>query len=55
VKKYSHANPKTYEARIELILKMCAEAVFDAVHLNCRILGVGMWLSLLHEMSLFML
>ncbi|XP_052342615.1 bifunctional UDP-N-acetylglucosamine 2-epimerase/N-acetylmannosamine kinase-like isoform X1 [Oncorhynchus keta] len=41
VKKYSHANPKTYEARIELILKMCAEAVFDAVHLNCRILGVG--------------
>uniref|UniRef100_A0A8C7M349 Glucosamine (UDP-N-acetyl)-2-epimerase/N-acetylmannosamine kinase n=1 Tax=Oncorhynchus kisutch TaxID=8019 RepID=A0A8C7M349_ONCKI len=41
VKKYSQANPKTYEARIELILKMCAEAVFDAVHLNCRILGVG--------------
>uniref|UniRef100_A0A8K9XQH0 Glucosamine (UDP-N-acetyl)-2-epimerase/N-acetylmannosamine kinase n=1 Tax=Oncorhynchus mykiss TaxID=8022 RepID=A0A8K9XQH0_ONCMY len=41
VKKYSQGNPKTYEARIELILKMCAEAVFDAVHLNCRILGVG--------------
>ncbi|XP_038837652.1 bifunctional UDP-N-acetylglucosamine 2-epimerase/N-acetylmannosamine kinase isoform X1 [Salvelinus namaycush] len=41
VKKYTQANPKTYEARIELILKMCAEAVFDAVHLNCRILGVG--------------
>ncbi|XP_014064392.1 bifunctional UDP-N-acetylglucosamine 2-epimerase/N-acetylmannosamine kinase isoform X1 [Salmo salar] len=41
VKKYTQTNPKTYEARIELILKMCTEAVFDAVHLNCRILGVG--------------
>ncbi|XP_023991156.1 bifunctional UDP-N-acetylglucosamine 2-epimerase/N-acetylmannosamine kinase isoform X3 [Salvelinus sp. IW2-2015] len=41
VKKYTQANPKNYETRIELILKMCAEAVFDAVHLNCRILGVG--------------
>lgn len=52
VKKYTQANPRTYETRMELILKMCTEAVFDAVHLNCRILGVGMWLSLLHEMSL---
>uniref|UniRef100_A0A4W5KK08 Bifunctional UDP-N-acetylglucosamine 2-epimerase/N-acetylmannosamine kinase n=1 Tax=Hucho hucho TaxID=62062 RepID=A0A4W5KK08_9TELE len=41
VKKYTQANPKTYETRIELILKMCTEAVIDAVHLNCRILGVG--------------
>lgn len=52
VKKYTQANPRTYETRMELILKMCTEAVIDAVHLNCRILGVGMWLSLLHEMSL---
>uniref|UniRef100_A0A8C8FH92 Bifunctional UDP-N-acetylglucosamine 2-epimerase/N-acetylmannosamine kinase n=3 Tax=Oncorhynchus tshawytscha TaxID=74940 RepID=A0A8C8FH92_ONCTS len=41
VKKYTQANPKTYETRMELILKMCMEAVIDAVHLNCRILGVG--------------
>ncbi|XP_029529515.1 bifunctional UDP-N-acetylglucosamine 2-epimerase/N-acetylmannosamine kinase-like isoform X1 [Oncorhynchus nerka] len=41
VKKYTQANPKTYETRMELILKMCTEAVSDAVHLNCRILGVG--------------
>ncbi|XP_055765089.1 bifunctional UDP-N-acetylglucosamine 2-epimerase/N-acetylmannosamine kinase-like isoform X4 [Salvelinus fontinalis] len=41
VKKYTQANPKTYETRMELILKMCTEAVIDAVHLNCRILGVG--------------
>ncbi|KAG7458946.1 hypothetical protein MATL_G00225960 [Megalops atlanticus] len=41
VKKYTQANPKTYEARIELILRMCTEAMVDAVRLNCRILGVG--------------
>ncbi|XP_014050795.1 bifunctional UDP-N-acetylglucosamine 2-epimerase/N-acetylmannosamine kinase isoform X1 [Salmo salar] len=41
VKKYTQANPRTYETRMELILKMCTEAVIDAVHLNCRILGVG--------------
>ncbi|KAM6972208.1 bifunctional UDP-N-acetylglucosamine 2-epimerase/N-acetylmannosamine kinase [Aplochiton taeniatus] len=41
VKKYSQPNPKTYEARIKLLLQMCASAVLDAVNLNCRILGVG--------------
>uniref|UniRef100_UPI003AAF969A bifunctional UDP-N-acetylglucosamine 2-epimerase/N-acetylmannosamine kinase isoform X5 n=1 Tax=Centroberyx gerrardi TaxID=166262 RepID=UPI003AAF969A len=41
VKKYTQPNPKTYEARIQLILQMCKEAMLDAVRLNCRILGVG--------------
>ncbi|XP_069093756.1 bifunctional UDP-N-acetylglucosamine 2-epimerase/N-acetylmannosamine kinase isoform X3 [Pleurodeles waltl] len=41
VKKYVQPNPKTYEDRMELILKMCVEAASEAVHLNCRILGVG--------------
>ncbi|KAJ8377847.1 hypothetical protein AAFF_G00250790 [Aldrovandia affinis] len=41
VKRYCQSNPKTYEDRIELILKMCTEAAIDAVGLNCRILGVG--------------
>ncbi|XP_032069268.1 bifunctional UDP-N-acetylglucosamine 2-epimerase/N-acetylmannosamine kinase isoform X1 [Thamnophis elegans] len=41
VKKYIQLNPKTYEDRIELILKMCIEAASEAVDLNCRILGVG--------------
>ncbi|KAJ8247421.1 hypothetical protein GJAV_G00246200 [Gymnothorax javanicus] len=41
MKKYVQANPKTYEARIELILKMCVEAMLEAVQLNCRVLGVG--------------
>ncbi|KAI1888251.1 hypothetical protein AGOR_G00183100 [Albula goreensis] len=41
VKKYSQGNPKTYEDRMELILKMCVEAATEAVDLNCRILGVG--------------
>ncbi|XP_012987340.2 bifunctional UDP-N-acetylglucosamine 2-epimerase/N-acetylmannosamine kinase isoform X3 [Esox lucius] len=41
VKKYTQANPKTFEERIALILKMCKEALSDAVCLNCRILGVG--------------
>ncbi|KAM4708402.1 bifunctional UDP-N-acetylglucosamine 2-epimerase/N-acetylmannosamine kinase isoform 1-T1 [Discoglossus pictus] len=41
IKKYVQPNPKTYEDRIELILKMCVEAASEAVNLNCRILGVG--------------
>ncbi|XP_065262576.1 bifunctional UDP-N-acetylglucosamine 2-epimerase/N-acetylmannosamine kinase isoform X2 [Emys orbicularis] len=41
VKKYTQLNPKTYEDRIGLILKMCMEAASEAVNLNCRILGVG--------------
>ncbi|XP_018095415.1 bifunctional UDP-N-acetylglucosamine 2-epimerase/N-acetylmannosamine kinase isoform X3 [Xenopus laevis] len=41
IKKYVQPNPKTYEDRIELILKMCIEAAAEAVNLNCRILGVG--------------
>lgn len=42
VKKYTQPNPKTFEARMQLILKMCADAMQDAVCLNCRVLGVGM-------------
>lgn len=42
VKKYTQVNPKTFEDRMQLILKMCADAMRDAVCLNCRILGVGM-------------
>ncbi|XP_059192730.1 bifunctional UDP-N-acetylglucosamine 2-epimerase/N-acetylmannosamine kinase isoform X2 [Centropristis striata] len=41
VKKYTQLNPKTFEARMQLILKMCGDAMRDAVCLNCRILGVG--------------
>uniref|UniRef100_A0A8C9EW23 Glucosamine (UDP-N-acetyl)-2-epimerase/N-acetylmannosamine kinase n=1 Tax=Pavo cristatus TaxID=9049 RepID=A0A8C9EW23_PAVCR len=41
VKKYTQLNPKTYEDRLDLILKMCVEAASEAVNLNCRILGVG--------------
>uniref|UniRef100_A0A672RZQ6 Bifunctional UDP-N-acetylglucosamine 2-epimerase/N-acetylmannosamine kinase n=1 Tax=Sinocyclocheilus grahami TaxID=75366 RepID=A0A672RZQ6_SINGR len=41
VKKYTQLNPKTFEERIELILTMCKQAMADAIHLNCRILGVG--------------
>uniref|UniRef100_A0A3Q1BMT1 UDP-N-acetylglucosamine 2-epimerase domain-containing protein n=1 Tax=Amphiprion ocellaris TaxID=80972 RepID=A0A3Q1BMT1_AMPOC len=41
VKKYTQPNPKTFEARMHLILKMCTDAMRDAVCLNCRILGVG--------------
>ncbi|XP_076023392.1 bifunctional UDP-N-acetylglucosamine 2-epimerase/N-acetylmannosamine kinase isoform X2 [Genypterus blacodes] len=41
VKKYTEPNPKTYEDRIQLILKICAAAMRDSVRLNCRILGVG--------------
>lgn len=42
MKKYTQSNPKTFEDRMQLILKMCADAMRDAVCLNCRILGVGM-------------
>lgn len=42
MKKYTQANPKTYEDRMQLILKMCFDALRDAVGLNCRVLGVGM-------------
>lgn len=49
VKKYTHTNPKTFEARMQLILKMCTDAMRDAVCLNCRILGVGMTRS--HSLS----
>ncbi|XP_078419718.1 bifunctional UDP-N-acetylglucosamine 2-epimerase/N-acetylmannosamine kinase [Cetorhinus maximus] len=41
IKKYTRANPKTYDERIELILKLCVEAAAESVKLNCRILGVG--------------
>uniref|UniRef100_A0A3Q2ZB17 Glucosamine (UDP-N-acetyl)-2-epimerase/N-acetylmannosamine kinase n=1 Tax=Hippocampus comes TaxID=109280 RepID=A0A3Q2ZB17_HIPCM len=41
VKKYTQPNPKTFEPRMQLILKMCENAMQDAVSLNCRILGVG--------------
>ncbi|XP_054897365.1 bifunctional UDP-N-acetylglucosamine 2-epimerase/N-acetylmannosamine kinase isoform X3 [Poeciliopsis prolifica] len=41
VKKYTEPNPKTFEDRMRLLLKMCKDAVQDAVRLNCRILGVG--------------
>ncbi|XP_035280797.1 bifunctional UDP-N-acetylglucosamine 2-epimerase/N-acetylmannosamine kinase-like isoform X1 [Anguilla anguilla] len=41
VKKFCQPNPKNYEARMELILKMCTDAAIQAVDLNCRILGVG--------------
>lgn len=41
VKKYCQPNPKTFEARMELMLKMCKEAMRDAVDHNCRILGAG--------------
>lgn len=42
MKKFTQPNPKTFEARMELMLKMCKEAMRDAVGLNCRILGAGM-------------
>ncbi|XP_047220725.1 bifunctional UDP-N-acetylglucosamine 2-epimerase/N-acetylmannosamine kinase isoform X2 [Girardinichthys multiradiatus] len=41
VKKYTEPNPKTFEDRMCLILKMCKDAVQDAVNFNCRLLGVG--------------
>ncbi|XP_074519456.1 bifunctional UDP-N-acetylglucosamine 2-epimerase/N-acetylmannosamine kinase isoform X2 [Halichoeres trimaculatus] len=41
IKKYIQPNPKTYEARMQLLLKICADAARDAVGFNCRLLGVG--------------
>lgn len=41
VRKYTQTNPQTFQERIQLILKMCSDALTDAVRLNCRILGVG--------------
>ncbi|XP_046901324.1 bifunctional UDP-N-acetylglucosamine 2-epimerase/N-acetylmannosamine kinase [Hypomesus transpacificus] len=41
LRKYTQPNPKMFEPRMELMLKMCADALCDAVKLNCRILGVG--------------
>lgn len=41
MKKYIQPNPKTFEDRMKLLLKMCVDANHDAVCLNCRILGVG--------------
>ncbi|KAM7009506.1 bifunctional UDP-N-acetylglucosamine 2-epimerase/N-acetylmannosamine kinase-like [Tautogolabrus adspersus] len=41
LKKYVHPNPKTFQARMKLMLKICADATRDAVGLNCRLLGVG--------------
>ncbi|XP_037545678.1 bifunctional UDP-N-acetylglucosamine 2-epimerase/N-acetylmannosamine kinase isoform X2 [Nematolebias whitei] len=52
VKKYTEANPKAYADRIRLILKMCKDAVRDAVHLNCRILGVGIGGGIIHQNEL---
>ncbi|GCB83258.1 hypothetical protein scyTo_0023659, partial [Scyliorhinus torazame] len=46
IKKYTRANPRTYEERIELIVKLCVEAASESVKLNCRILGVGKYESL---------
>uniref|UniRef100_A0A6I8SN30 Glucosamine (UDP-N-acetyl)-2-epimerase/N-acetylmannosamine kinase n=1 Tax=Xenopus tropicalis TaxID=8364 RepID=A0A6I8SN30_XENTR len=52
IKKYVQPNPKTYEDRIELILKMCVEAASEAVKLNCRILGVGIGGGVIHNHEL---
>uniref|UniRef100_A0A3B3ZEJ8 UDP-N-acetylglucosamine 2-epimerase domain-containing protein n=1 Tax=Periophthalmus magnuspinnatus TaxID=409849 RepID=A0A3B3ZEJ8_9GOBI len=52
VKKYIQPNPKTYEARINLILKMCNDAMQDAVVINCRILGVGIGGGIIHNNEL---
>lgn len=50
LKKYTENNPRTFEDRMDLILKMCKDAVQDAVSINCRILGVGKpELPLLHD------
>uniref|UniRef100_A0A8D0EHB6 Glucosamine (UDP-N-acetyl)-2-epimerase/N-acetylmannosamine kinase n=1 Tax=Strix occidentalis caurina TaxID=311401 RepID=A0A8D0EHB6_STROC len=52
VKKYTQLNPKTYEDRLELILKMCVEAASEAVNVNCRILGVGIGGGIVHQHEL---
>ncbi|XP_041641663.1 bifunctional UDP-N-acetylglucosamine 2-epimerase/N-acetylmannosamine kinase-like [Cheilinus undulatus] len=41
IKKYTQPNPKTCKARMELLIKLCQDALQDAAHLNCRLLGVG--------------
>ncbi|XP_034543415.1 bifunctional UDP-N-acetylglucosamine 2-epimerase/N-acetylmannosamine kinase-like [Notolabrus celidotus] len=41
IKKYFQPNPKTYEDRMQLLLKICEDARRDAVGLNCRLLGIG--------------
>lgn len=51
MKKYTQPNPKTYEERMELILSMCKQAMADAVHLNCRILGVGKTIHLFIKLT----
>ncbi|KAM4879729.1 bifunctional UDP-N-acetylglucosamine 2-epimerase/N-acetylmannosamine kinase isoform 3-T3 [Sylvia borin] len=52
VKKYTQLNPKTYEDRLALILKMCVEAASEAVNVNCRILGVGIGGGIVHQHEL---
>uniref|UniRef100_A0A671UXU0 Glucosamine (UDP-N-acetyl)-2-epimerase/N-acetylmannosamine kinase n=1 Tax=Sparus aurata TaxID=8175 RepID=A0A671UXU0_SPAAU len=52
VKKYTQSNPKTFEDRMQLLLKMCADATRDAVCLNCRILGVGIGGGIIHQNEL---
>uniref|UniRef100_A0A8C9XU16 Glucosamine (UDP-N-acetyl)-2-epimerase/N-acetylmannosamine kinase n=1 Tax=Sander lucioperca TaxID=283035 RepID=A0A8C9XU16_SANLU len=52
VKKYTQPNPKTFEARMQLMLKMCADAMQDTVCLNCRILGVGIGGGIIHHNEL---
>uniref|UniRef100_A0A8C3Y6M0 Glucosamine (UDP-N-acetyl)-2-epimerase/N-acetylmannosamine kinase n=1 Tax=Catharus ustulatus TaxID=91951 RepID=A0A8C3Y6M0_CATUS len=52
VKKYTQLNPKTYEDRLALILKMCIEAASEAVNVNCRILGVGIGGGIVHQHEL---
>uniref|UniRef100_A0A8D3D6A7 Glucosamine (UDP-N-acetyl)-2-epimerase/N-acetylmannosamine kinase n=1 Tax=Scophthalmus maximus TaxID=52904 RepID=A0A8D3D6A7_SCOMX len=52
VKKYAQPNPKTFEARMQLIVKMCSDAIRDAVGLNCRILGVGIGGGIIHHSEL---
>ncbi|XP_008936545.1 PREDICTED: bifunctional UDP-N-acetylglucosamine 2-epimerase/N-acetylmannosamine kinase isoform X2 [Merops nubicus] len=52
VKRYTQLNPKTYEDRLELILKMCIEAASEAVNVNCRILGVGIGGGIVHQHEL---
>ncbi|KAM9331274.1 bifunctional UDP-N-acetylglucosamine 2-epimerase/N-acetylmannosamine kinase isoform 2-T2 [Gastrophryne carolinensis] len=52
IKKYVQPNPKTYEDRIKLILKMSVEAALEAVALNCRILGVGIGGGVIHNNEL---
>uniref|UniRef100_A0A8C8DI77 Glucosamine (UDP-N-acetyl)-2-epimerase/N-acetylmannosamine kinase n=1 Tax=Oryzias sinensis TaxID=183150 RepID=A0A8C8DI77_9TELE len=52
LKKYTENNPRTFEDRMELILKMCKDAVQDAVSINCRILGVGIGGGIIHHHEL---